>query len=97
MGLREIVYFKTTGSDTFDNADYPCLPWIFVQVQAAGGGAAGARANASQLVAPPAAGAAERRAAREGNRLDSGHWFARGDRTADLTKDPRVSERSLEQ
>ncbi|MET9462954.1 hypothetical protein ABZY05_49705 [Streptomyces canus] len=51
--LREILYFKTPGSETFEKADYPWLARLFVQVQAAGGGAAGARANAGQLVAHP--------------------------------------------
>ncbi|MFD7878992.1 helix-turn-helix domain-containing protein [Streptomyces sp. NPDC059766] len=40
---------------------------------------------------------AERRAAREGIRLEAGQRFARGDRTSDITKDLRVSERSVEQ
>ncbi|GAA1122727.1 winged helix-turn-helix domain-containing protein [Streptomyces javensis] len=40
---------------------------------------------------------AERRAAREGIRLEAGHRFARGDKTSDIAKDLRVSERSVEQ
>ncbi len=40
---------------------------------------------------------AERRAAREGIRLEAGLRFARGDRTSDIAKDLRVSERSVEQ
>ncbi|MFF3891235.1 winged helix-turn-helix domain-containing protein [Streptomyces sp. NPDC001914] len=40
---------------------------------------------------------AERRAAREGIRLQAGQRFARGDRTSDIAKDLRVSERSVEQ
>ncbi|MER5383399.1 winged helix-turn-helix domain-containing protein [Streptomyces sp. NPDC002688] len=40
---------------------------------------------------------AERRAAREGIRLEAGQRFARGDRTSDIAKDLRVSERSVEQ
>ncbi|MEU1457329.1 helix-turn-helix domain-containing protein [Streptomyces avermitilis] len=40
---------------------------------------------------------AERRAAREGIRLEAGARFARGDRTWDVAKDLRVSERSVEQ
>lgn len=39
---------------------------------------------------------AERRAAREGIRLEAGQRFARGDRTSDIAKDLRVSERSVE-
>ncbi|PAZ12870.1 transposase [Streptomyces sp. SA15] len=39
---------------------------------------------------------AERRAAREGLRLEAGERFARGDRTSDIAKDLRVSERSVE-
>ncbi|MDX2548236.1 helix-turn-helix domain containing protein [Streptomyces turgidiscabies] len=41
--------------------------------------------------------AAERRAAREGIRLEVGQMFARGARTADIAKELRVSERSVEQ
>ncbi|MYR61131.1 hypothetical protein GTY54_34540 [Streptomyces sp. SID625] len=51
--LRDILYFKTPGTETFRKADYQWLSRIFVQVQAAGGGAAGARASAGQLVAQP--------------------------------------------
>ncbi|MFI5681764.1 winged helix-turn-helix domain-containing protein [Streptomyces cellulosae] len=39
---------------------------------------------------------AERRAAREGLRLQAGERFARGGRTSDIAKDLRVSERSVE-
>ncbi|MGA5202824.1 hypothetical protein [Streptomyces variegatus] len=53
LGLRDIVYFKTPGTHEFNRASYPWLARIWVQVQAAGGGAAGARANAGQLVAGP--------------------------------------------
>lgn len=53
QGLRNILYFKTPGADTFKKADYPWLARVFVMVQAGGGGAAGARANANQLVAQP--------------------------------------------
>jgi hypothetical protein len=53
MGLRDILYFKTPGSFTFEKGDYPWLSRIFVQVQAGGGGAAGARASANSLVAQP--------------------------------------------
>jgi hypothetical protein len=53
LGLREIVYFKEAGTHEFNKAAYPWLARIWVQVQAAGGGAAGARANAGQLVAGP--------------------------------------------
>src|SRR6478735_8149452 len=51
--LRAILYFGTPGTETFAKADYSWLSRIFVQVQAGGGGAAGARANAGQLVAQP--------------------------------------------
>ncbi|WP_242435885.1 hypothetical protein [Streptomyces sp. Root369] len=51
--LRAVLYFKTDGTFDFKKADYPWLSRIFVQVQAAGGGAAGARANANQLTAHP--------------------------------------------
>ncbi|GAB7109709.1 hypothetical protein JCM4814A_80240 [Streptomyces phaeofaciens JCM 4814] len=40
---------------------------------------------------------AERRAAREVIRLEAGQRFARGDRTSDIAKGLRVSERSVEQ
>ncbi|WP_457664426.1 IS630 family transposase [Streptomyces europaeiscabiei] len=40
---------------------------------------------------------AERRATREGIRLEAGHRFARGGKTSDIAKDLRVSERSVEQ
>ncbi|MEU6594802.1 hypothetical protein ABZ923_37345 [Streptomyces sp. NPDC046881] len=53
MNLREVLYFKTPGTHEFNKADYPWLSRIFVQVQAGGGGAAGAKANAAQLVAHP--------------------------------------------
>ncbi|MET7696002.1 winged helix-turn-helix domain-containing protein [Streptomyces sp. NPDC005483] len=39
---------------------------------------------------------AERRAAREGIRLEAGQRFARGDRTSGIAKDLRVSVRSVE-
>lgn len=39
----------------------------------------------------------ERRAAREGIRLEARQRFARGDKTSDIAKDLRVSERSMEQ
>lgn len=53
QGLRQILTFKAPGSYTFKKASYPWLSRIFVRVQAGGGGAAGARANAGQLVAQP--------------------------------------------
>ncbi|MFI2434619.1 hypothetical protein [Streptomyces sp. NPDC018693] len=53
MNLRDILYFKDPGTHEFNKADYPWLSRIWVQVQAGGGGAAGARANAGQLVAHP--------------------------------------------
>ncbi|MDI9829677.1 hypothetical protein [Streptomyces sp. KAU_LT] len=53
QGRRQILYFKTPGSFTFEKADYPWLARVFVRVQAGGGGAAGARANANQVVAQP--------------------------------------------
>ncbi|MEU4173490.1 helix-turn-helix domain-containing protein [Streptomyces sp. NPDC026665] len=40
---------------------------------------------------------AERRAARERIRMEAGRRFERGDRTSDIAKDLRVSERSVEQ
>ncbi|MER7841661.1 hypothetical protein ABTY98_38700 [Streptomyces sp. NPDC096040] len=54
-GLRDVLYFKTPDTYTFKKADYPWLARVFVMVQAGGGGAAGARANAGQLVAQPGA------------------------------------------
>ncbi|MFF0190915.1 helix-turn-helix domain-containing protein, partial [Streptomyces sp. NPDC005244] len=40
---------------------------------------------------------AERRAAREGVRMEAGRRFGRGDRTSEIAKDLGVSERSVEQ
>ncbi|XVV34936.1 hypothetical protein ACQPXT_13200 [Streptomyces sp. CA-100214] len=53
LGLQDVVYFKDPGTHEFNKAAYPGLARIWIQVQAAGGGAAGARANAGQLVAQP--------------------------------------------
>ncbi|QNT94965.1 hypothetical protein HEP81_04693 [Streptomyces griseofuscus] len=53
QGLRQVLTFGTTGSYTFKKADYPWLARVRVMVQAGGGGAAGARASAGQLVAQP--------------------------------------------
>lgn len=53
LGLRDILYFKTPGTHEFSKAAYPWLARVFVQVQAAGGGAAGSRANAGQLACQP--------------------------------------------
>ncbi|NBM21192.1 hypothetical protein, partial [Streptomyces sp. GC420] len=53
LGLREVLYFKEPGTHEFSKGDYEWLARIFVQVQAAGGGAAGARANANQMVSAP--------------------------------------------
>ncbi|MEU9213903.1 helix-turn-helix domain-containing protein [Streptomyces sp. NPDC048415] len=39
---------------------------------------------------------AERRAVREVLRLEAGERFARGERTSDIAKDLRVSQRSVE-
>lgn len=51
--LRDILYFKTSGTHEFSKAAYSWLARVWVQVQAAGGGAAGARANANQLACHP--------------------------------------------
>ncbi|MER6978890.1 hypothetical protein [Streptomyces carpinensis] len=51
MGLRKIVYFRPAGTYSFRKADYPWLSRVFVQVQAAGGGSAGARSLTGQLAA----------------------------------------------
>lgn len=53
MNLRDILYFKEPGTHEFNKADYPWLSRIWVQVQAAGGGAAGSRANAGQVACQP--------------------------------------------
>ncbi|MGX1514051.1 hypothetical protein RKD44_005339 [Streptomyces collinus] len=53
LGLREVLYFKTTGTHEFQKDAYDGLARVFVQVQAAGGGAAGAKANAGQFMAAP--------------------------------------------
>ncbi|MFJ4469619.1 hypothetical protein ACIP2X_19325 [Streptomyces sp. NPDC089424] len=55
QGLRQVLYFKEPGGYTFEKADYPWLARVRVMVQAGGGGAAGARANAGQMVAHPGA------------------------------------------
>lgn len=51
MGLRDVLYFSEPGSFTFEKADYPWLARVRVKVQGAGGGAAGAQADAGELVA----------------------------------------------
>ncbi|MGW2951482.1 glycine-rich domain-containing protein [Streptomyces eurythermus] len=54
LSLRDILYLKDAGTYEFKKADYaPWLSRIFVQVQAGGGGAAGARAGAGMLTAQP--------------------------------------------
>lgn len=53
LGLRERVIFATPGEHEFDPAAYPWLARVFVQVQAAGGGSAGAVSQANELVARP--------------------------------------------
>jgi hypothetical protein len=53
MNLRDVLYFKTTGTHEFDKGAYKWLSRVWVQVQAAGGGAAGTRASAGQLTAQP--------------------------------------------
>ncbi|MFJ5037929.1 glycine-rich domain-containing protein [Streptomyces parvulus] len=51
MGLRQVLYFGEPGTYSFEKADYPWLANVRVKVQAGGGGAAGARADAGELVA----------------------------------------------
>lgn len=51
MGLRQVLYFDQPGNFSFEKADYPWLANVRVKVQAAGGGAAGAQADAGELVA----------------------------------------------
>ncbi|MFJ4627205.1 hypothetical protein [Streptomyces sp. NPDC088847] len=53
LGLKSVLYYKTPGNFDFKKSDYPWLARIWIQVQAAGGGAAGAKSNAGQLVAQP--------------------------------------------
>lgn len=55
LGLRQRVIFHTPGEHIFDPAAYPYAARIFVRVQAAGGGSAGAVAEAGELVARPGA------------------------------------------
>ena len=55
LGLREVLYFKEPGTHEFSKGSYPWLARVFVRVQAAGGGSAGARANAAQFCASPGA------------------------------------------
>lgn len=51
MGLRDVIYYDEPGTFQFSKADYPWLASIRVKVQGGGGGAAGARADAGELVA----------------------------------------------
>ncbi|WP_309317372.1 glycine-rich domain-containing protein [Streptomyces salinarius] len=53
LGLRERLYFKETGTHEFNRGDYPWLARVFLQVQAAGGGAAGAKARAAEFMSAP--------------------------------------------
>lgn len=53
LGLRQVLYYRTPGAHQFVKANYPWLSKVRVRVQGAGGGAAGARALAGQLVAQP--------------------------------------------
>ncbi|WP_327594716.1 glycine-rich domain-containing protein [Streptomyces chartreusis] len=52
-GLRQVLYYKDPGTHSFNKASFPWLARVFIKVQAAGGGAAGARANANELTAHP--------------------------------------------
>lgn len=51
MGLRDVLYLTEPGTSQFTKADYPWLAHVRVKVQGAGGGAAGAQADAGELVA----------------------------------------------
>ena len=51
QGLRQVLYFKEPGTYQFRKDEYPWLARVRARVQAAGGGAAGARAANDQLVA----------------------------------------------
>lgn len=51
MGLRDVLVFSDPGTFQFEKADYPWLANVRVKVQAGGGGAAGAQADAGELVA----------------------------------------------
>lgn len=53
MGLRRLLAFKDVGTHQFRKADYPWLARIFVRVQGAGGGSAGADAAANQCIVRP--------------------------------------------
>ncbi|MBP2703543.1 hypothetical protein JOL79_06985 [Microbispora sp. RL4-1S] len=53
LGWRQRLIFSTPGTATFQKATYPWLARVFVQVQGAGGGSAGANAASGQLVARP--------------------------------------------
>lgn len=53
QGLRQRVLYTDVGADTFEKADFPGLQRVFVQVQGAGGGSAGADANPGELIARP--------------------------------------------
>jgi hypothetical protein len=53
MGLRDILYFGTPGTYQFRKGDYPWLARVRVIVQGAGGGSAGADADAGECIARP--------------------------------------------
>lgn len=53
QGLRSREIFFTVGAATFEKADYPGLQRVWVQVQGAGGGSAGANAAVGELIARP--------------------------------------------
>lgn len=50
-GLRSREIYFTAGADTFEKADFPGLQRVWVQVQGAGGGSAGADAAPGQIIA----------------------------------------------
>lgn len=53
MGMRLMLAFKESGTHQFRKADYPWLARIFVRVQGAGGGSAGANAATGQCIVRP--------------------------------------------
>jgi len=53
MGLKQTLVFSTVGVSSFTKADYPNLARIRVQVQGAGGGAAGANSLPGEAIVRP--------------------------------------------
>ncbi|WP_338018261.1 hypothetical protein [Streptomyces taklimakanensis] len=53
LGLRNRVIYRDPGNHVFRKADYPWLTKVFIEVQGAGGGSAGANARDGECIARP--------------------------------------------